>query len=100
MGKWTPTIPNYPPVAGRPRVRKDPATPTPQKLLLLLRLVSSFDRDHGPEDLEQAEADEEERAAGERELREGARLALGLVALLAEEGGLIFFYGASRRAAS
>ena len=76
MGKWTPTIPNYPPVAGRPRVRKDPATPTPQKLLLLLRIVSSFDRDHGPEDLEQAEADEEQRAAGQGELREGARLAL------------------------
>ena len=60
-------------------VRRDPpareserATPTS---LLLLRLVPSFDRDHGPEDLEQAEADEEERAPGQRELREGARLA-------------------------
>ena len=46
------------------------------KSLLLLRLVSSFNSDHGPEDLQEPEADEEQRAAGERELREGARLAL------------------------
>ena len=46
------------------------------KSLLLLRLVSSFNSDHGPEDLQQPEADEEERAPGQSELREGARLAL------------------------
>ena len=46
------------------------------KSLLLLRLVSSFNSDHRPEDLEQTEADEQQRAARERELREGARLAL------------------------
>ena len=66
------------PPAGRVlRRRSDNATQraTP-KSLLLLRLVPSFDRDHRPEDLEQAEADEEQRAPGQRELREGARLAL------------------------
>ena len=46
------------------------------KSLLLLRLVSSFNSDHGPEDLQEPEADEEQRAAGQGELREGARLAL------------------------
>ena len=66
------------PPEGRVRRRRsDNATPRATiKSLLLLRLVPSFDRDHGPEDLEQPEADEEERAPGERELREGARLAL------------------------
>ena len=61
-------------------VRRDPpareserATPTS---LLLLRLVPRLDRDHRPEDLQEPEADEEQRAAGQGELREGARLAL------------------------
>ena len=77
--------------------RKRRATPTS---LLLLRLVSSFHSDHRPEDLQEPEADEEERAAGQGELREGARLALGLVALLAEEGGLVLFDGPARRPAA
>ena len=80
MGKWTPTIPNYPPARLHRRRPPPPsareserATP---KSLLLLRLVSSFNSDHRPEDLEQTEADEQQRAAREGELREGARLAL------------------------
>ena len=67
------------PSAGRVRRRRRSDNATPRatiKSLLFLRLVSSFYSDHGPEDLQQTEADEEERAAGERELREGARLAL------------------------
>ena len=58
------------------RSRREDAIAPPTKSLLLLRLVSSFNSDHRPEDLQQTEADEEERAPGERELREGARLAL------------------------
>ena len=44
--------------------------------LLLLRLVSSFNSDHRPEDLQQTEADEEQRAAREGELRKRTGLAL------------------------
>ena len=96
----TTTIPNYPRGDATADATAETGRAATIKSLLLLRLVSSFNSNHGPEDLEQAEADEEQRAPGEGELREGARLALRLVALLAEEGGLIFFYGASRRAAS
>ena len=46
------------------------------KSLLLLRLVSSFNSDHGPEDLQEPEADEEQRAAGQSELRKRTGLAL------------------------
>ena len=66
------------PRAGRVRRRRsDNATQhaTPESLLLL-RLVSSFHSDHRPEDLEQTEADEEQRAAGQSELRKRTGLAL------------------------
>ena len=99
MGKWTPLLTRLP-SGRRPAAfaaEKTNATHHKTTPKTLLRLVPRLDRDHGPEDLEQPEADEQQRAPGERELREGARLALGLVALLAEEGGFIFFDGARPR---
>ena len=72
----TTTIPNYPRGDATADATAETGRAATIKSLLLLRLVSSFNSNHRPEDLQEPEADEEERAAGQGELRKRTGLAL------------------------